>query len=136
MDITTLITNVEELLLSDDEENWVVGISILDKCDIENNLLSLLLLKRKVYIDNNFWQENAPNFIKVLIRERFDPSTLINMKDIYQFMVNKDEINPGYFSKEKKKIFTKELESIFENSFGIKSSLNWDFIESITIKIK
>jgi hypothetical protein len=51
-------------------------------------------------------------------------------------MKSKDEIIPGYFSKDKIQIFTEEIETIIKKSFINSAGLGWVFIEDIKIKIK
>jgi hypothetical protein len=128
------LKKIEELLYSNDEESYIVGLTLINNCDIEKNLLQILLIKRKTNLVDKYWNTHAPNFVSVLKKENLDIH--MNLKDIFDFMKSKNEIIPGYFSEDKIQIFTEEIETIIKNSFTNNGALNWVFIEDIKIKIK
>lgn len=128
------LKKIEELLYGNDEESYIIGLTLINNCDIEENLLQILLIKRKANLNAKYWTTHAPNLMSILKKENLDIQ--MNLKAIYDFMKNKDEIVPGYFSKEKIKLFTEEIEEIIKKSFINSAGLGWVFIEDIKIKIK
>jgi len=128
------LKKIEELLYSNDEESYIVGLTLINNCDIEENLLQILLIKRKANLSAKYWTTHAPNLISILKKENL--SIDMTLKDIFDFIKSKNEIVPGYLSKDKIQIFTEELETIIKKSFINSAGLDWVFIEDIKIKIK
>lgn len=68
METTTEVDyyNLLNMLKSDDDENKVLALNILENVPFEENFIKMVLLKKEANIDFDFWQVHAPESAKKL----------------------------------------------------------------------
>jgi hypothetical protein len=121
------IQNILSLLNSDDEENKIVGLTVINEkyCN-KNNWLYVLLLKRNSLVSTELWIKHCPKFIKYCVKKNINKAS-ISFNDLWKEVLDSkeyDEIDINNFIKMFSDHVNESLKSVY------------NFIDDIEFKIK
>jgi len=122
--------NIINMLNSDDKENKIIGLSIINELNIESNIIKLLLIKKhSIKINDKLYEEHAPAFIDYLDKLKTD-GILDNSKTLtYKtIMSTAKQLN---VDKEGFKFLLDDFSEYLKNQC---LAMGYDFIEDIQIK--
>lgn len=121
------IQNILSLLNSSDEENKIVGLTVINEnyCN-KNNWLYVLLLKRNSLVSTELWIKHCPKFIKYCTNKNINKST-ISFNDIW-----KEVLNNKHYDEEDINNFMK----MFSDHVNQSLKSVYDFIDDIEFKVK
>ena len=116
-----------KMLISSDEENKILGLSIMNEHDFKTNIMCNFLLYKNADVYLTLWEEHAPYVLKNITS--YANSVASN------YLTYKDIFNVSKFAKvdsDQLELYLVEL-----NKFLMKTLKNqgYDYIESIDIKL-
>jgi len=123
----TTFENVLQMGKSQDKENHIVALNIIENIDFKDNLSYILLLKKNSNIDGESWKEYSPKVTESLDKLGIPYSKSPTYKQMLQILVEQkapvEDLN--FFCT----MFSKELTTSVKN-------LGYDYIDDLDITIK
>jgi len=119
------------MMCSDDDENKVVALSIIEQLSFKDNVTKILLLKKHSTSSIKLWKEHAPNIHNAL-QELTDRGYM----DVNKHLTYKQVLKTITMMKVPPEEFEFYMKD-FSNYLMVQvKALGYDFIESMEIKIK
>lgn len=119
--------NLYKMMISPDNQNAVLALSLLETVDFKNNLVPILLLYKKTSISSEYWKEHAPKLWAKLKKHGVSSDNPLTYKQILEIIkdkkVSEDQVN----------IFIQSVNDTLKNHL---CDYGYDFIEKIEIKLK
>jgi hypothetical protein len=121
------IQNILKLLNSSDEENKIVGLTLINEnyCN-KYSWFYVLLLKRESLVSTTLWIKHCPKFIRYCSQKNINNAS-ISFNDIWKEILNGKEYDEADINN-----FIK----MFSNHVNTSLKSVYDFIDDIEFKIK
>ena len=119
--------NLLKMMTSDDTENHLLALSIIDNCNVIESKVIILLLKKMGKPTIDLWKEHASNVVKELKKTNLDIEKVIT----YQALL--DHLLTTGSAEDQVTFFLKEFAEDLKNNI---KSIGYNFIEDIEIELK
>lgn len=120
--------NILGMLNSPDEQNKMMGLSVLNEQSFRDNTVKILLLKKHSNCSDELWKEHAPTVWGYMSEiEGLDVKKVFTFKSIMQVM-RKREMTASDLH-----FYMEDFNAYLMNQFKI---MGFDYIESIDITLK
>lgn len=124
--------NIINMLLSDDQENVVLGLSILNELDFHKNIVEILLIKKHARKTNaKLYEEHAPKLWEYL--KELENNNILNLKTQFTYKYVMSVLTKLDCNSDQLQFF---MQDFSEYLYKQCVSMGFDFIERLDIKLK
>jgi len=123
--------NIINMMCSEDDENKIVALSIINELDYINNITKILLLKKHSTTANLLWKEHAPEIYKELVE--LQDSNLIDLNRHLTYKQVLHAITRLKVPAEEFEFYMKDFSMYLLKQI---KSMGYDYIEDMQLTIK